>query len=115
MVLGKEHPNTVQHEQPDQGTERSGQVRGGGRDAPTSIEAVTVPYRTGEARQWGVSQCIIIACLQKLSMKLAIVQKKSPPAKTSRDKRLAYFSKALLRYGGGQLPVPHPICDMFIE
>jgi hypothetical protein len=26
----------------------------------------------GEARQWGVSQCIIIACLQKLSMKLAV-------------------------------------------
>src|SRR5271156_5937522 len=35
---------------------------------------VTAPCRTGEARQLGVSQCIIIACLQKLSMKLAIVR-----------------------------------------
>jgi len=76
------------------------------------IQDVTAPCRTGEAKQLGVSQCIIIACLQKLSMKLAIVRKKSPPAKTARDKRIAYFGKALLRYGyfwgGGPTARPPP-------
>src|SRR5271156_339491 len=45
---------------------------------------VTASCRTGEAKQSGVSQCIIIACLQKLSMKL-FGAKESLPAKTARD------------------------------
>jgi Tetratricopeptide repeat len=36
MVLGKEHPNTGQPEQPGVGAERSGQLRAGRSDASTS-------------------------------------------------------------------------------